>query len=95
MPDEPDPDAAADASASSRERPRGMDRVRATSFRISARLNRITRVYLGPAQVDQGGRANAVQPLSSSPCPVCGRPMTEHDLERSPGAKARFYCPQD
>lgn len=76
-------------------RPGGMDRVRAASFRISSRLNRITRVYLGPAQVDEGGRANAVQPLSSSPCPICGKPMADHDLERAPGAKARFYCPED
>ena len=71
-----------------------MDRVRAVSFRISARLNKVTKVYLGPAQVDTGGRANAVQPLSESPCPVCGRPMAEHDLERTTGAKARFYCPE-
>jgi hypothetical protein len=76
-------------------RRRGMDRVRATSFRISNRLNRITKVYLGPAQVDEGGRANTVQPLTSSPCPACGRPMAEHELERTPGAKARFYCPED
>jgi len=72
----------------------GMDRVRALSFRISGRLNAITRVYLGPAQVDEGGRANVVQPLSSSPCPICAKPMADHDLERTPGAKARFYCPE-
>ena len=73
----------------------GMSRVRAASFRISGRLNKLTRVYFGPAQVDQGGRANAVQPLSSSPCPICAKPMADHDLERTPGAKARFYCPED
>ncbi len=73
----------------------GMDRLRAVSFRISGRLNRITRVYLGPAQVDQGGRATPVQPLSSAPCPMCAKPMADHDLERTPGAKARFYCPED
>lgn len=85
-----------DTGAAAPDQPRrGMDRVRATSFRISNRLNRITKIYLGPAQVDQGGRANAVQPLTSSPCPSCGRPMAEHDLERTPGAKARFYCPED
>jgi hypothetical protein len=85
MPDE----AVGEASGSS-----AMDRMRALSFRISGRLNRITRVYLGPAQVDEGARANTVQPLSSSPCPICGKPMADHDLERTPGAKARFYCPE-
>ena len=82
-----------DDTAEGRPRARGMDRVRAASFRISDRLNKVTKVYFGPAQVDEGGRANAVQPLSGSPCPACGRPMSEHDLERTPGAKARFYCP--
>jgi hypothetical protein len=84
MPDEP----TGDASASS-----AMDGLRALPFRISGRLNRMTRGYLGPAQVGTGRRATTVQPLSSSPCPGCGHPMLDHDLERTPGAKSRFYCP--
>jgi hypothetical protein len=75
------------------EAPR-LTRAQAFAFRISGRLNKITRLYLGPAQVGRERRATEIKPLTSSPCPLCGRPMSEHDLVHSDTGRQRFYCPE-
>ena len=72
----------------------GLTRFQAFSFRVSDRLNKITKVYLGPAQVGTDRPATEVKPLTSSPCPLCGQPMSEHDLVRSESERQRFYCPE-
>jgi len=68
-------------------------RAQAFAFRVSDRLNKVTRLYLGPAQVGRERRVTEVRPLTSSPCPLCGRPMSEHDLVHSDTGRQRFYCP--
>ena len=70
-----------------------LTRAQAFAFRVSDRLNKVTRLYLGPAQVGRERRATEVRPLTSSPCPLCGRPMSEHDLVHSDTGRQRFYCP--
>jgi hypothetical protein len=64
------------------------------AWAITTRLNRFTRKFLGPAQV--GERAPDTQVpdrLPSTPCAVCGLPLSEHELVRTTDAKMRLYCP--
>jgi formamidopyrimidine-DNA glycosylase len=71
-----------------------MDRVRARAFRITDRLNRASVSYLGPAQHGNfQPEGTEVKPLTDTPCPICGQPMSRHDLVRSHDARQRFYCP--
>lgn len=75
---------------------RRADRARARAFRISDRLNRISKIYLGPAQFGgfrPGG--TEVKPLSDRPCPACSAPMSQHDLVHSDNGRQRFYCPDN
>ncbi len=46
---------------------------------------------MGPAQV---GPYTEVEPLpeSRNVCPLCGAPMTEHDVDRS-GERTMLHCP--
>jgi hypothetical protein len=92
-PREPDPEQR-ETEARETEQRSGLSRFQAFSFRVSDRLNRITKVYLGPAQVGTERPTTEVKPLTSSPCPLCGRPMAEHDLVRSDSERQRFYCPE-
>ncbi|WBU37196.1 hypothetical protein [Homoserinibacter sp. YIM 151385] len=63
------------------------------------RLNRALFPYFGPAQLGTGRQPD--QPLPSAerraerPCPLCGRPMTEHRLERTRDqhTSTRLHCP--
>lgn len=64
------------------------------AWAITTRLNRFTRKFLGPAQV--GERAPDTQvpsTLPGTPCSVCGKPLSEHELVRTTDAKMRLYCP--
>lgn len=64
------------------------------AWAITTRLNRFTRKFLGPAQV--GERAPDTQvpdTLPSTPCSICGRPLSDHELVRTTEAKMRLYCP--
>ena len=84
-----DPDDRALASAPARTG--GM---RARAFRISDRLNKVSKIYLGPAQFGgfrPGG--TEVKPLTDKPCPACGQPMALHNLVHSDSGRQRFYCP--
>lgn len=69
---------------------------RALAFRITDRLNRLTRVYLGPAQVGEERRPTVVTPIEkqTAACPACGRPFSEHDLQHSESGRQRLYCPR-
>ena len=64
------------------------------AWAITTRLNRFTRKFLGPAQVgDRAPDTQVPDSLPSTPCAVCGRPLTEHELVRTTDAKMRLYCP--
>ena len=64
------------------------------AWAITTRLNRFTRKFLGPAQVgDRAPDTQVPESLPSTPCAVCGRPLTEHELVRTTDAKMRLYCP--
>lgn len=73
--------------------PRG---ARAFVFRVTDRLNRMTRVYLGPAQVGEERRPTVVTPIDqqSAACPSCGQPFSRHELVHSESGRQRLYCPR-
>ncbi len=54
------------------------------------RLNRALLPYMGPAQV--GPYDDPPEPVAKV-CPLCGRPMDEHVIERSATAATRLHCP--
>lgn len=68
---------------------------RGAVFRVTERLNNLTRRYLGPAQVGEERRPTVVRPLSeqTAACPVCGQPFSRHDLVASDTGRQRLYCP--
>ena len=59
------------------------------------RWNRFTYNFSGAAQVGTGGRSErALQPPTEHTCPMCGRPMAEHEIERGNGrTPTRIHCP--
>ena len=66
------------------------------AWRLTERLNRFARRFMGPAQVGERAGATVVpDQLPSSPCAVCGKPLVQHDLVRTSDAKMRLYCPTD
>ena len=88
----PEPD---DAAATSPE-PERKGRGRAFAFRVSDRLNRVTRIYLGPAQVGEERRPTVVTPIEqqTAACPACGQPLSLHELVHSESGRQRLYCPR-
>jgi hypothetical protein len=64
------------------------------------KLNRAMFPWLGPAQLGVG-RGRQDRPLvtaeqrAASGCPMCGRPMSEHVIERSGdwSTSTRMHCP--
>ena len=75
--------------------PTAGERSRAWAYRVSDRLGRLSKIYLGPAQF--GGfrpEGTTVRPLSDKPCPACGLPLAAHDLVHSDTGRQRFYCPR-
>jgi hypothetical protein len=58
------------------------------------RVNRRLYPVFGPAQVTRSDRNVPEPERSGSPCPVCGRPMTEHTIERGTSSQpSRLHCP--
>ncbi|MET4783523.1 hypothetical protein [Glaciihabitans sp. UYNi722] len=56
------------------------------------RLNRALFPYIGPPPLGPFNQA----PLPSTqakPCPMCGRPMSAHDIERREGRPTQIHCP--
>ena len=68
-------------------------RFTALSFRVSDTLTRVAKKYVGPAQHGNFQPGTVVRPLDGTPCPICGEPMSAHELVHSSG-KQRFYCPE-
>lgn len=57
------------------------------------RVNRRLRPYLNGAQLGPPDEAPLIPPARGGSCPVCGRPMDEHTLDRS-GERTQLYCPE-
>ena len=56
------------------------------------RLNRRLLPYIGPPPLGPYGE----EPLPSTQakaCPLCGRAMADHDVERRPDRPTRLHCP--
>lgn len=57
------------------------------------RLNGMLMPYIGPPELGPYGQAPPA-PTGPKPCPVCGAPMDEHEIERSGGnTPTRLHCP--
>jgi hypothetical protein len=60
---------------------------------FTAWLNRRLLPILGPPPV--GANGSDLLPTAAAPvtvCPVCQRPIAEHDIDRS-GERTRLHCP--
>jgi len=58
------------------------------------KLNKALYPYLGPPPL--GPYDEAEQPASATKgCPMCGRPMGEHVMDRAPGRPTYMACPTD
>jgi len=76
--------------------PERQGRGRAVAFRVTDRLNRVTRIYLGPAPVGEERRPTVVTPIEqqAAACPACGQPLSQHELVRSESSRQRLHCPR-
>lgn len=63
--------------------------------RIARRLDRGLLPFMGPAQIGAGHPEEPYRRPADAVCPVCGRAMTEHAVERSqdPARATRLRCP--
>ncbi|WP_232331506.1 hypothetical protein [Agromyces laixinhei] len=60
------------------------------------RLNRIVYTFTGPAQVGIGhGKTEApYEPPANPMCPICGRPMADHVVQRGDAnSPTHLICP--
>jgi hypothetical protein len=55
-------------------------------------LNRRLRPYIGGAQLGLKNEAPLVAPDHGGACPLCGRPMDEHVVDRT-GPRTMLHCP--
>lgn len=56
------------------------------------RLNRALVPYLGPPRL--GPYDEPAQPaVATRACPMCHRPMSEHNFDRAPGRPTYLECP--
>jgi hypothetical protein len=59
------------------------------------RLNRRLMPYIGPPPLGPYNEA-PLPPTAAKPCPLCGEPMSEHEIERGEGrVPTRLVCPID
>jgi hypothetical protein len=58
------------------------------------RMNARLRPYIGGAQLGIRDEAPVVAPTHGGACPLCGRPMDEHVVDRS-GPRTMLHCPRD
>jgi hypothetical protein len=66
----------------------------ASAWAFSDRLTRLAAKVVGPAQIGDVDHTTVVSSeLPATPCSACGRPLSEHALERTTDAKMRLYCP--
>lgn len=57
------------------------------------RLNRIVYSYAGPADVGLGRAEEPYVQAADPQCPICGKPMALHDIDRS-GERTQLHCPK-
>jgi hypothetical protein len=58
------------------------------------RLNGALLPYIGPPPLGPFDQ-DALPPTTEKACPLCGAPMSRHEIERSGGNVAtRLHCPQ-
>jgi hypothetical protein len=51
--------------------------------------------YLGPpplGPIDRESAESKAERALTGACPLCGRPMSEHEIDRS-GERTQLYCP--
>lgn len=56
------------------------------------RLNRKLRRYIGAPPLGPYDEA-PLPPTTGSPCPLCGKPMSLHEVERREGRPTKVHCP--
>lgn len=56
------------------------------------KLNRIVFTFTGPAQVGIGRPEEAYVPPADPRCPLCGKSMNLHEIDRS-GERTQLHCP--
>ncbi len=57
------------------------------------RLNRMLMPYIGPPALGPYDQA-PLPPTGPKPCPLCGAPMSEHEIERAAHpTPTRIICP--
>lgn len=63
--------------------------------RVARRLDRGLLPVMGPAQVGAGYEEEPYRPDAKAACPLCGRRMDEHRIERSADQThaTRLICP--
>jgi hypothetical protein len=58
------------------------------------RLNRMLMPYIGPPELGPYDEP-PLAPTGPKPCPICGAPMAEHEIERAEWpTPTRIHCPQ-
>ena len=58
------------------------------------RINFALYPYLGPPKLGPYDQA-PLPDATLKPCPLCGAPMAEHDLDRGAGRPTYVRCPSD
>jgi hypothetical protein len=56
------------------------------------RLNGALVPYIGPPPLGPYNEA-PLPATGPKPCPMCGMPMTDHDIERREGRPTQIHCP--
>lgn len=60
------------------------------------KANAVVRTFTGPADLGAGHPEGPDVRDVHAPCPICGKPMDQHEVLRSPGdqrAATRLVCP--
>ena len=58
------------------------------------RLNGMLMPYIGPPQLGPYNE-EPLPPTAAKACPICGQPMSEHEIERGEGRiPTRIHCPE-
>ncbi|KQQ03657.1 MULTISPECIES: hypothetical protein [unclassified Rathayibacter] len=56
------------------------------------KFNRIIYSFTGPAHIGTGSPEAPFVPTADPRCPLCGKPMDLHDIDRS-GERTQLHCP--
>jgi hypothetical protein len=72
-----------------------MNEKRTRMFGWAKRMDRGLMPYMGPAALGAGHPEEPYRRPDNPPCPVCGRPMNDHVIERTANqtTATRLICP--